>query len=87
MKSFQELAVMHGIDIPLSCGGGVCGVCLCKVEAGGEVIQSDKITTPLIPLPEDAAGNPEEILACVAGITTEAFTDGQAHTVIIQKVY
>ncbi|MBR4634513.1 2Fe-2S iron-sulfur cluster binding domain-containing protein [bacterium] len=23
---------MHGIDIPVSCGAGVCGVCLCKVE-------------------------------------------------------
>ncbi|MDR0607369.1 MAG: 2Fe-2S iron-sulfur cluster binding domain-containing protein [Candidatus Peribacteria bacterium] len=87
MKSFQELAALHGIDIPLSCGGGVCGVCLCKVEAGGEVIQPDQVTTPWVPLPVDAAGNPAEILACVAGIKPETFTDGKAHTVVIQKVY
>ena len=78
---------MHGIDIPLSCGGGVCGVCLCQVTAGGEAIQPDKITSPLIPLPADAAGHPAEILACVAGIKAESFTDGQPHTVVIQKVY
>lgn len=87
LKSFQELATLHGIDIPLSCGGGVCGVCLCKVETGGETIQSDKITTPLIPLPIDPEGNPQEVLACVAGIKSEIFNDGQEHTVILQKVY
>ena len=31
-KNIAELAAMHGIDIPVSCGAGVCGVCLCKVE-------------------------------------------------------
>jgi ferredoxin len=87
MKSLQELAAMHGIDIPLACGGGVCGVCLCTVEEGGEVLQPDKITTPFIPLSQDENGNPKEILACVAGVTTQAFQDGQAHTIVIQKIY
>lgn len=87
MKNFQELAAFHGIDIPLSCGGGVCGVCLCKVEAGGDAIQSDKTTTPLIPLPLDSQGNPQEILACVAGVSSEVFSDGKEHTIILQKVY
>ena len=87
MKSLQELAAMHGIDIPLACGGGVCGVCLCKVETGGEAIQPDKITNPIMPLPNDEQGNPKEILACVAGIKTDIFQDGKSHTIIIQKVY
>ncbi|MDR2416157.1 MAG: 2Fe-2S iron-sulfur cluster binding domain-containing protein [Candidatus Peribacteria bacterium] len=78
---------MHGINIPLACGGGVCGVCLCKVQAGGEVIQPDKITTPLIPLPTDEKGNPKEILACVAGVKTSSFQEGENHTIILQKVY
>ena len=87
MKSFQELAAMHGIDIPLACGGGVCGVCLCKVESGGEAIQPDKITTPIISLPQDENGNPKEILACVAGVKASVFTDEQPHTIVIQKAY
>ncbi|MDR0283065.1 MAG: 2Fe-2S iron-sulfur cluster binding domain-containing protein [Candidatus Peribacteria bacterium] len=24
---------MHGIEIPYSCGGGVCGICLCEVKS------------------------------------------------------
>ncbi|MDR0370100.1 MAG: 2Fe-2S iron-sulfur cluster binding domain-containing protein [Candidatus Peribacteria bacterium] len=81
------MAAMHGIDIPLACGGGVCGVCLCNVESGGEGIQPDKITAPIIPLPSDEQGNPKEILACVAGVKSSVFTDGLAHTIILQKVY
>ncbi|MDR2190277.1 MAG: 2Fe-2S iron-sulfur cluster binding domain-containing protein [Candidatus Peribacteria bacterium] len=86
-KSFQELAAMHGISIPLACGGGVCGVCLCQVQNGGEAIQPDKITTPLIPLPRDEQGNPKEILACVAGVKSEMFADGEEHTITLQKAY
>ena len=78
---------MHGIDIPLACGGGVCGVCLCSVQTGGEAIQPDKITSPLMPLPSDENGNPKEILACVAGIKSEMFTDGKHHTIVLQKAY
>lgn len=86
-KHFQEMAAMHGIDIPLACWWGVCGVCLCNVKAGAENIQADKITTPIIPLPTDDAGNPKEVLACVAGVKTDMFHDGQEHTIILQKVY
>ena len=81
------MAAMHGIDIPLACGGGVCGVCLCQVESGGEVIQLDKIAAPIMPLPTDETGNPKEILACVAGVKTDIFNDGLEHTIILQKVY
>ncbi|MBO4203268.1 GatB/YqeY domain-containing protein [bacterium] len=86
-QSIQELAAMHGIEIPLACGGGVCGVCLCKVESGGEAVQSDKITAPAISLPQDANGNPAEILACVAGIKTEALKKGGNTTIVLQKAY
>jgi ferredoxin len=87
MKSFQELAAMHGIDIPLSCGGGVCGVCMCSVESGAEAIQIDKITSPFVSLPIDENGNPKEILACVAGIKSEMFSGEANHTIILQKSY
>ena len=86
-KHFQELAAMHGIDIPLACGGGVCGICLCNIEKWADAVQPDKITTPIMPLPTDEQGNPKEILACVAGVKSEIFTDGQDHTIILQKAY
>lgn len=86
-KSIQELAAMHGIDIPLACGGGVCGVCLCKVEQWAEALESDKITTPLIPLPNDEKGNPAEILACVAGVKSEIFEKEWETVIILQKNY
>lgn len=86
-QHFQEMAAMHGIEIPLACGGGVCGICLTKVEAGSEAIQPDKITTPIMPLPTDQAGNPQEVLACIAGVKTEMFHDGEDHSIILQKVY
>ena len=31
-KNIAELAAMHGVDIPVSCGAWVCGVCLCKID-------------------------------------------------------
>jgi len=65
----------------------MCGVCICNVESGGEAIQTDKIATPIMPLPTDEAGNPKEILACVAGVKTEMFQDGKDHSIILQKVY
>ena len=86
-KHFQELAGMHGIDIPLACGGGVCGICLCSVEEWADAIQPDKITTPIMPLPTDENGDPKEILACTAGVKSEIFNDGKSHTIILQKSY
>lgn len=80
-QSLTDLAAMNGIDIPVSCGGGICWVCLCQVEEWGEIVDGNKITTPIHPLADG------EILACVAGITETAFTDGLDHQVVIQRVY
>jgi ferredoxin len=44
---------MHGIDIPVSCGAGVCGVCLCKVEDGKDTVKLDAFNSPLMPLKND----------------------------------
>jgi ferredoxin len=78
---------MHGIELPYSCGGGVCGVCLCEVKSGAEAIQEDLITTPIIPLAKDENGNPKEILACIAGIKPEMFQNSQPHTIILKRQY
>lgn len=86
-KNIAELAAMHGIDIPVSCGAGVCGVCLCKVEDGKEVVKWDAFNSPLMPLKNDENWNPEEVLACIAGFNPEKFNDGQNHTVVLQRAY
>jgi len=78
---------MHGIELPYSCGGGVCGICLCEVPAGAELVQDDLITTPIVPLSKDEKGNPQEILACIAGVKSEFFQDTQQHTIILKRQY
>lgn len=86
-KNIAELAAMHWIDIPVSCGAGVCGVCLCKVEGGNDTVKSDAFNSPLMPLKDDWNWNPAEILACIAWFNSEKFDDGQDHTVVLQKTY
>ena len=86
-KNIAELAAMHGVDIPVSCGAGVCGVCLCKVNEWKETVKADAFNSPLMPLKTDENWNPEEVLACIGGFNPEKFNDGQDHTVVLQRTY
>ena len=86
-KNIAELAAMHWIDIPVSCGAGVCWVCLCKVEDGKDVVKSDSFNSPLMPLEINEDWNPEEILTCIAWFNPELFDDWNDHTVILQRTY
>ena len=86
-KNIAELAAMHGVMIPVSCWGGVCWVCLCKVEEGKDVVKADAFNTPLMPLKTDENWNPEEVLTCIAGFNPDKFNDWQDHTVILQRTY
>ena len=86
-KNIAELAAMHGVMIPVSCGWGVCGVCLCKVIEWKDVVKADAFNTPLMPLKSDENWNPEEVLTCIAGFNPEKLNDGQDHTVILQRTY
>lgn len=84
-KNIVELAEMHWIKIPEACGGGVCGVCLCKVEEWNNVVKSDAFNSPIMPLESDENWNPKEILACVAWFNSESFNDWKDHIVVLQK--
>ena len=86
-KNIAELAAMHGVMIPVSCGWWVCGVCLCKVVEWKDVVKADAFNTPLMPLKSDENWNPEEVLTCIAGFNPEKLNDGQDHTVILQRTY
>jgi len=86
-KNIAELAAMHGVMIPVSCGWWVCWVCLCKVEEGKDVVKADAFNAPLMPLKTDENWSPEEVLTCIAGFNPEKFNDWQDHTVILQRTY
>ena len=86
-KNIAELAAMHGVMIPVSCGGWVCGVCLCKVVEWKDVVKADAFNSPLMPLKTDEEWNPEEVLTCIAGFNSEKFNDWQDHTVVLQRTY
>ena len=86
-KNIAELAAMHGVMIPVSCGGGVCWVCLCKVEEGKDVVKADAFKAPLMPLKTDENWNPEEVLTCIAWFNPEKLNDGQDHTIVLQRTY
>ena len=86
-KNIAELAAMHGVEIPVSCGAGVCGVCLCKVEDGKHAVKADAFNSPLVPLKTDGNWDPEEVLACIAGFNSDKFDDWQDYTVVLQRTY
>jgi ferredoxin len=86
-KNIAELAAMHWIDIPVSCWAGVCWVCLCKVEAGNNVIKWDAFNSPLMPLKNNENWEPEEVLTCIAWFDTEKFDDGKDYNVILKRTY
>lgn len=88
--NFQEMAALQGIEIPVACGVGVCGICLCGVEDWASFVQSDLYGSPVAPLSEDENGNPKEILACVAGIKEgekDLFADEEEHVIVLKRAY
>lgn len=78
--SFHTMAEQHDVEIPIACGAGACLVCAVKVIEGMEYVQADKKQPPLVETEED------QVLTCIAGITTEAFESEEEHLVVLQKI-
>lgn len=83
--SLAQMFSQHGIAFPTSCGIGMCGVCTCKIIAGGEHIQIDKITAPSRVLKRNDDESFAEVLACIWGIKTSSIKDSITHEVILEK--
>jgi len=64
-QSIAQLAKKNGVNYPISCGVGACGICKCKIIEGKQYIQIDKIFPPISPLARDEDGNFKEAYACV----------------------
>jgi ferredoxin len=77
--SLAQMAKKSWVDLPLSCCAGMCGICTCKIVSWEEILQIDKITTPLKSLAEN------EIFACVGGIKSEYLKDTLSHEVVLEK--
>jgi len=77
--SLAQMVKKAWTEIPLSCCAGMCGVCTCKVISWWEVLQIDKITSPLKGLPEN------EIFACIGGIKSSYIKDDILHEVVLEK--
>lgn len=83
--SIAQMAKNHNIAFPTSCGIGMCGICKCKILAGKEYVQIDKISTPMKPLERNEDGSFKEVFACVGGIQTDAIKDTTHHEIILEK--
>lgn len=83
--SIAQIARNHNVAFPTSCGVGMCWICKCKIIAGQEHIQIDKISTPLKPLERNEDWSFKEVFACVGGIKSDSLKDQQQYTVILEK--
>lgn len=79
-KAFTTMAAAHNVDIPVACGSGACGVCMCKIIQGKDFIEKNKTGEHLIPVGED------ELLTCVSGIKTETLNDNEPHEIVLQRM-
>ncbi len=77
-KTFFQMAKAAWVDLPISCGVGICGFCLSKVITGKEYIDIGKKSMPLKELEEG------EVFICVGGIFSSALTDDAQHEIIIK---
>jgi len=84
-QSIAQIAKNNGIDFPVSCGIGSCGICKCKIIAWNQYIQIDKISPPIRPLERSEDGTFQEVFACIGGISSEAINDTEEYEVILEK--
>lgn len=84
-QSIDQIAKNNGIELPISCGIGVCSVCKCKIVSWNQYVQIDKISMPMRPLERNEDGSFQEVFACVGGISSEAIKDTDNHEVILEK--
>ncbi len=79
-KTIAQMAELHNIDIPISCGAGACFVCAVKIISGKEFLHQDLVSSPLVDLEED------QFLTCIGGIQSQFFHDNAYHEVVLQKI-
>lgn len=84
-QSIVQIAGNNGIEMPISCGMGLCSVCKCTIISWNQYIQIDKISPPILPLERNEDGSFKEVFTCIGGISSEALKDKQDHEIILEK--
>lgn len=77
-KTFYQMAKEAWLELPISCGVGICGFCRSKIISGKAYIDIGKKSMPMKELDAD------ELFICVGWIMSPALTDSEEHEIIIQ---
>ncbi|HOQ79025.1 MAG TPA: 2Fe-2S iron-sulfur cluster-binding protein [Candidatus Absconditabacterales bacterium] len=78
-KTITDLAQKYDVEIPFSCGGGACGLCLCEIVEGKELVNGSFLQNPLMQLHEN------EVLTCISAVKDEYFEKGGDYTIILKR--
>lgn len=84
-QSILQIAQNNGIEIPISCGMGLCEVCKCKIVTWNQYVQIDKISPPILPLERSKDGAFQEVFTCIGGLTSQSIKDKENHEVVLEK--
>lgn len=79
-KLITEMAKANDVEIPFSCGAGACGLCLCEVIEGMDLINGSFLNHPLMALEDN------QVLTCISVVKDEYF-DGDEDLNIVLKRY
>lgn len=65
----------NGVEIHSACHAGICGACICTIEAWENLINKSKITEPWFPLADN------EVMTCIWGCKSGDWE------IILKKIY
>lgn len=78
-KLITEMAKANDVEIPFSCGAWACGLCLCEVIEGKDLINGAFLNHPLMELEEN------QILTCISAIKDEAFDIKEDLNIVLKR--
>ncbi|HRX63934.1 MAG TPA: 2Fe-2S iron-sulfur cluster binding domain-containing protein [Candidatus Absconditabacterales bacterium] len=78
-KVITEMAQANNVEIPFSCGAGACGLCLCEVVEGRDLINDAFLNHAMMELEEN------QILTCISAIKDEVFEEEKDAEIILKR--
>ena len=78
-KTITDLAQKYDVEIPFSCGGWACGLCLCEIVEWKELVNGSFLQNPLMQLHEN------EVLTCISAVKDEYFEKGWDYTITLKR--
>ncbi len=78
-KLITEMAKANNVEIPFSCGAGACGLCLCEVIEGMEMINGAFLNHPLMALEDN------QVLTCISAVKDEYFDKNENISIVLKR--